>query len=182
MSLRHLLIRAIGLAPGAVWFGCSAPSAGSYVPGALPDEATFAPVAALLDVRCGSLDCHGAIGRNLRLYGSSGLRLSPADRPLVPLCDTGSEVAQDYDSVVGLEPERSSAVVQGADPSELTLVRKARGTEAHKGGTIWATGDDSDVCLTSWLHGAPNAADCARAAAQVLPSPPGQANPLLACF
>jgi hypothetical protein len=161
---------------------CSAPSPGHSTPAALPDEATFGPVAGLLDVRCGSLDCHGKVGRNLRLYGSAGLRLSPSDRPLVPLCDTAAEVAQDYDSLIGLEPEITSAVVAGADPSELTLVRKARGAEAHKGGTIWSAGDDSDTCLTSWLAGKPQPADCERGVASVLPESGGIPDPLLACF
>jgi hypothetical protein len=52
----------------------------------------------------------------------------------VPLCNTSDEIAQDYLSVVGLEPETMSDVVSGGDPSMLTMVRKARGTEAHKGG------------------------------------------------
>jgi hypothetical protein len=161
---------------------CSAPSAGHYVPQALPDPGTFAPVAELLDVRCGSLDCHGTVARNLRLYGSAGLRWSKVDRPFVPTCDTTAEVTQDYDSVVGLEPEIMSAVVQGADPSELTMVRKARGTEAHKGGTIWSQGDDSDTCLISWLAGKPELASCQRGVASVLPAQPGVSDPLLSCF
>lgn len=161
---------------------CSAPSAGHYVPGALPDSSSFPPVAEMLDVRCGSLDCHGTVARNLRLYGSAGLRWSPTDRPLVPTCDTTAEVTQDYESVIGLEPEVMSNVVQGADPSDLTMVRKARGTEAHKGGTIWSEGDDSDTCLISWLQGRADAGACQRGVASVLPSQPGVSDPLLSCF
>ncbi len=161
---------------------CSAPSAGHYVPQALPDATAFAPVAGLLDVRCGSLDCHGTVARNLRLYGSAGLRLLPSDRPLLPLCDTAAEVTQDYESVIGLEPEVMSAVALGADPSKLTMVRKARGTEAHKGGAVWSQGDDSDTCLTSWLEAKPDPAACERGVASVLPAQPGMVDPLLACF
>jgi hypothetical protein len=163
--------------------GCSVPAANeTYVPLSLPDRAMFSPVAQLLDVRCGSLDCHGTIARNLRLYGSAGLRWSASDRPLVPLCDTQTEVDQDYESVVGLEPEAMSAVVAagGADPDQLTMVRKARGIESHKGGQIWSQGDDSDTCLTSWLSGDTNANACARGMASVLPS--GSSNPLLECL
>ncbi len=181
--MRHACSLALVLSftiPVAV--ACSAPSAGHYVPQALPDPGTFAPVAGLLDVRCGSLDCHGMVGRNLRLYGSAGLRWSPADRPFVPLCDTTDEVSQDYESLIGLEPEIMSAVVAGADPSELTLVRKARGAEAHKGGTVWAPGDDSDMCLTSWLTGKSDPAACKRGVASVLPAQSGIPDPLLSCF
>jgi len=163
--------------------GCSTPpSDGRYVQQALPDRTSFPPVAQLLVVRCGSLDCHGTPVRNLRIYGSAGLRWSPGDRPLVPLCDTQDEVDQDYESVVGLEPETMSAVVAagGANPEQLTMVRKARGTEAHKGGQVWAQGDDSDTCLTSWLAASADANACARAMAGVLPG--GSSNPLLQCL
>jgi hypothetical protein len=162
---------------------CSAPPAdGRYVQQDLPDRATFSPVAQLLDVRCGSLDCHGTVGRNLRLYGSAGLRWAPADRPLVPPCITPDELDQDYLSVVGLEPETMNAVVAsgGQNPEKLTMVRKARGTEAHKGGAIWAQGDDSDSCLTSWLAGKPSSTACARGMASVLPG--GSSNPLMQCL
>jgi hypothetical protein len=162
---------------------CSAPpSSGQYAAQALPDTASFPPVGELLVVRCGSLDCHGTVGRNLRLYGSAGLRWSPTDRPLVPVCDTTDEVSQDYESVVDLEPEIMSAVVAsgGANPQELTMVRKARGTEAHKGGTIWSEGDDSDTCVTSWLAGSTNAGACASGVSGVLPG--GSSNPLVQCI
>jgi hypothetical protein len=158
------------------------PSEAMFTEGALPDRATFPPVAELLVVRCGSLDCHGTTARNMRLFGSAGLRWSPSDRPLVPPCDTGAEVDQDYESVVGLEPEAMSAVVAagGADPDRLTMVRKARGVESHKGGQIWDQGDDSDTCLTSWLSGAADAAACVSGLASVLPV--ASSNPLLRCL
>lgn len=160
--------------------GCSTPPADSrYVQQSLPEAGTFPPVAELLVIRCGSLDCHGTVARNMRLYGAAGLRLSPADRPLAPPCDTPEEVAQDYGSVVGLEPETTSEVAAGADAGALTLVRKARGTEAHKGGQVWTQGDDSDTCLVSWLAGRASTASCAAGLAAVLPG--GSSNPLLQC-
>ncbi len=171
---------------GALWSlacsGCSAPpSDGRYAQTSLPDAVTFSPVATLLVVRCGSLECHGTVARNLRLYGSAGLRWSPTDRPLVPACDTSAEVAQDYESVLGLEPEALSAVVasHASSPDALTMVRKARGVEAHKGGQIWTAGDESDTCLVSWLAGAANANACASGLAAVLPG--GSSNPLVRC-
>jgi hypothetical protein len=161
---------------------CSSPAADArYVPPNIPAEASFAPVAQLMSIRCGSLDCHGATARNLRLYGSSGRRAAAGDQPLVPPCDTQPEVDLDYQSVVGLEPERMSAVVgdHGADPDRLSMVAKARGDEMHKGGQIWKAGDDSDTCLVSWLAGAADSAACGRAIAALVPDP-GQ-NPLAQC-
>jgi len=162
---------------------CSVPpSDARSTPQALPDATTFPAVAELLDVRCGSLDCHGTVGRNLRLYGSAGLRWSPTDRPFVPACDTQDEIDQDYESVVALEPEVMAAVVAagGANPDDLTMVRKARGLEAHKGGQIWTQGDDSDTCLTSWLSGSASASACAKGLGDVLTG--GTSNPLLQCL
>jgi hypothetical protein len=156
------------------------PSDARYTPAAFPDESTFAPVAELLSVRCGAIDCHGNRGRNLRIYGSTGLRSLSSDRPFYPVCNTSEENLQTYDSVVGLEPEAMSAVASGGDPALLTMVNKARGTEAHKGGQIWTTGDDSDLCLTDWLQVTPNPEDCKRAVEGALPT--GPRDPLICCF
>jgi hypothetical protein len=174
-----------GLSFAALVASCSfAPANARYIQTALPDEATFGPVAELLSVRCGSIDCHGSLYRNLRIYGSTGLRYLPTDRPFSPLCNTCEENMETYLSVVGLQPEAMSEVALGANPSILTMVGRARGTEAHKGGQIWTQGDDSDVCLTSWLQGEPNPADCENGVklALTLANPPGVNDPVLACF
>jgi hypothetical protein len=132
---------------------CRVPATDARFTGSLPDQASFPEVTQVLVRHCGTLDCHGSSGRNLRLYGSEGLRLSPDDRPQTPTCTSDDEVAQDYASVVGLEPEVLSAVVAdgGAHPERLTIVRKARGAEDHKGGAPFQQGDAGDRCLTSWL-------------------------------
>ena len=159
---------------------CSAPdSNGRYVQTDLPNEAAFSPVSVLLDVRCGSLDCHGNVARNLRMYGSAGRRLAATDQPFAPACNTSGEIHEDFISVVGLEPEKMSAVVAGADPGTLTMMRKARGTEAHKGLQIWTTGDDSDNCVVSWLKGSVDRGACTRAVTSAVPT--GADNPLVAC-
>lgn len=168
----------------AILAACTIPPTDSRsTPQALPNESAFPPVAQLLDVRCGSIDCHGTVARNLRLYGSAGLRLFASDRPLSPVCDREAEVEQDYESVFGLEPEVMGQVVAsgGANPDALTMVRKARGIESHKGGQIWNEGDDSDTCLVSWLSGKADAgaAVCAKALVEVLPG--GSSNPVAAC-
>jgi hypothetical protein len=143
---------------------CNVPESDARFDPTLPDRAAFRDVAPVLAHTCGTLDCHGSRARNLRLYGSEGLRFSINDRPLSPVCTTGNEIDQDYESVVDLEPEVLSAVVvdRGAHPERLTLVRKARGLESHKGGTIFREGDDPDTCLTSWLAGQIDSDACAR--------------------
>ena len=181
MTRRAVAIFGVVSALALLPVSCAQPPSDSrYVQQTLPDAGTFGPVAELLVVRCGSLLCHGTTARNMRLYGSAGLRWSQSDRPFVPTCDTRDEVAQDYESVVGLEPERMAAVAAGTDdPGALTMVRKARGVESHKGGPIWTQGDDSDTCLVSWLTGAADAASCTKGLAGVVPG--GNANPLLSC-
>jgi len=50
---------------------------------ASPGSFRSAGVSTVLEKRCGSLDCHGTIGRNLRIYSSGGLRL-PNEAGLKP--------------------------------------------------------------------------------------------------
>lgn len=147
---------------------CNVPATDNRVVEAAPDQASFAPVSALLEHRCGSLDCHGQVGRNLRLYGYEGLRLAQAgdaSRPSSTANTTGAEISENYLSVVGLEPELMSQVVhEGAtNPLRLTLMRKPLGIENHKGGTVFVQGDTQYVCVTSWLAGHTDAATCASA-------------------
>lgn len=131
-----------------------------------PDRATFPAVSDLLDHRCGTLDCHGVTYRNLRIYGREGLRLAPGDRPSSkPGTTTSAEYDATFESLVALEPEKMSQVIAegGAAPERLTFVRKARGTEDHKGLGIWAEGGLEDRCITGWLAGKLDAAICTAA-------------------
>ena len=129
-------------------------------------EAAFGPVADYLDQRCGTLDCHGSMSRDLRIWGCNGLRLSPSD---IPDCattrTTPAEHAATYRSLVGLEPEAMNEVMQGhgTQPELLTFVRKARGMETHKGGQLITPGDVQDVCIVSWLAGDTNVDACVQA-------------------
>ena len=171
MSLRpapHLAcVLALGLA-------CSAEPGVSTL--SVPPPDGFAPVSAALATSCGSLDCHGRAEQNLRLYGSIGLRLDPEHLPgdddMTPL-----EHDANYRSVVALEPEALSIVWLdgGRDPARLTLVRKARGREAHKGGSVFPEGGDGDRCLLSWLSGALDVEACMSAAE--LPTSPFEPEP-----
>lgn len=140
-----------------------------------PSRVEFEPVAKAMQPHCGTLDCHGQIGRNLRLYGARGLRLdrqaNPADGDTTP-----AELDASYWSVLGLEPEALTQVVRdhGAAPERLSLIRKARGDERHKGGQLMLAGDDLDSCLVAWVAGAGNAAACGRAAKYGNPQSPMQ--------
>lgn len=163
MSARGRAPFAAALAASLALAACSTPPDERFV-ARPPDRASFPPVAAFLVHRCGSLDCHGKPSRNLRLYGALGLRFSSSGQPLTG-ATTDDENEQDYQSVVGLEPELISAVVAegGARPERLTLVRKARGLESHKGNALVQAGDAQDLCFSSWLAGATNAKACADA-------------------
>jgi len=167
MSARKLSPFVLGFASLAiaVAYACSSPPQDARVVEQTPDTASFPAVASMLVQACGSLDCHGTVGRNLRLYGDTALRYSPTDVPSTLIPTTGDEVAQDYASVVGLEPEAMSAVVAsgGANPESLTFVRKPMGIESHKGGTVIVQGDLRYVCITTWLQGSADAAACTAA-------------------
>ena len=131
-----------------------------------PDRATFPAVADLLAHRCGTLDCHGVTYRNLRVYGREGLRFAPGARPSSKAGTTTiAEYDATFESLVALEPEKTSQVVLegGAFPERLTFVRKARGTEDHKGLAIWAEGGVEDRCIIGWLAGKLDAATCSAA-------------------
>jgi hypothetical protein len=77
---------------------------------------------------------------------------------------TDSEYQASFLSVTGLEPEALDAVVKsgGLDPERLSLLRKGRGTERHKGGTQMLAGDPLDRCIVSWLSGRIDSAACTR--------------------
>jgi hypothetical protein len=135
-------------------------------------EAGFGPVADYLDHRCGMLDCHGQLGRNLRIWGCNGMRfdmyaIASCDRSAGGSPTTADEHQATYRSLVGLEPTVMSAVVAGGgrQPDLLTFVRKARGLEAHKGGQLITPGDDQDRCIVSWLAGATDTGACGTALA-----------------
>lgn len=141
---------------------CVSANADDRIQEDIPDRASFPVVSDLLDHRCGTLDCHGNTYRNLRIYGHEGLRLSPTDQPTAHGTSTAAEYDETFQSLVALEPEIMGAVVRdhGASPERLTFIRKARGTEDHKGSKIWDEGGPEDRCVVSWLSGAVDTALC----------------------
>ena len=128
-----------------------------------------AGVSAFLEKRCATLDCHGQVGRPLRLYSRTGLRFPDPDVQNTPGAAGTSEeeLRANYQSVIGLEPELMSKLVldpTNNQPQSLLLVKKPRAQERHKGGQIVVIGDDGDRCVTSWLAGATDFAACLTAA------------------
>lgn len=124
---------------GVVWItACASVPADARIgidaPSAAVDQ--FGPVGDFLTWRCGSLDCHGTVGRNFRVWGCDGMRLQPGD---IPECikrlngrpTTADEYQETYRSLVALEPAVMSFVVDdGAKhPELLTFIRKSRGEE-----------------------------------------------------
>ncbi len=108
----------------------------------------------------------------MRLYGRYGLRLDPTYDPLTQET-SDSEYGATYASIVGLEPEAmSSVVLHQAGPDVLTMVRKARGIEQHKGGQLVTVGDPLDTCIVGWLTGEGDAGACNMVLDTSRPEPP----------
>ena len=155
----------VALALGAlgVLVACSTPEQGRTSAATL-DAASFGPVSGMLLARCGSLDCHGSRYRNYRLVGNGAGRLDGPDAASTPEDTeaTAAEVAYNFQSPLGVEPEtmREVAAAKGAGADRLTLVRKGRGQEAHKGDQRIVPGDAADRCLLSWLAGATDTTAC----------------------
>jgi hypothetical protein len=120
--------------------------------GSTTDASTDPGVHTYLEKRCGTLDCHGQVGRPFRLFSQDGLRAADAGLISGVQPDTPSEVYSNYLSAVGLQPEEMSQVVAGdAPPTDLLLVQKPTGMVTHKGGTVIAVGDPAYNCLVDWL-------------------------------
>ena len=109
-------------------------------------------VSIVFEKHCGSLDCHGSVARNMRIYSKDGLRL-PNDAGLVPGVGetTLDEITANYHSIMTVEPERTNAVIEGADPETLLILKKPLAIEKHKGGQVLRKGDDAEKCIRSWL-------------------------------
>jgi hypothetical protein len=157
MSTATRLLRRVGCWLALSVWGCGStePDTGRLGATQLPSREQFPLVGEVMQRRCGTLDCHGQVGRNLRLHGFGGLRLSTPQNPIRdPLADptTAAEVDASYASTIGLEPEALWQVVaQRTDVNLLSVVRKTRGIEAHKGGQLARPGDALDRCLVLFL-------------------------------
>lgn len=151
----------------AIPIACTVENGPGRIAADIPDRTTFTKPGDVLVAKCGSLDCHGDPYRNMRLFGYGGSRLAPSHRPDAP-DTTDAELARDYDAVVAVEPERTREVANGhASPEKLTLVRKARGSEKHVGGTRLVPGSPEDTCVVSWLTNQFDDAACTTALAAI---------------
>jgi hypothetical protein len=123
-------------------------------------------VSTMFERRCGTLDCHGQVGRPMRIYGQFGLRLLTPDVLNIPggnaPATTTDEKLANFQSIVSIEPEIMSQVIADnfanptpGDPEadRLLIVKKPEGLERHKGGTVIVKNppDDADTCLRAWL-------------------------------
>jgi hypothetical protein len=125
----------------------------------------FRVVHQVLERRCGTLDCHGDPARPFLVYGQLAHRRPGGEiyaeskdqyfpggtEPTTPF-----ELMGTHQSACALEPEKMDAVVKGqAGVDTLTLVRKPRLQEKHKGGRLWGAGtaNTGDFCLVAWITG-----------------------------
>jgi hypothetical protein len=167
-------VAAAAVAPGCTSFNVNAvtevsgPDYGQFKQFAEVDGGLQVGVSTVLERRCGTLDCHGQVGRPLRIYGQYGLRFQDdaGDTPgLQPTSENEHEA--NYQSVIGLQPELMTEVAQGnAPPLALMLLRKPLQIERHKGGPVLNAGDYGVICISTWLQGQTNFAACTNAAAQ----------------
>lgn len=169
---RHLPSRRVLLLLGMLSAcACSGPPANQTFVPAVPTMDGFPAVSDALEMHCGTLDCHGSLARNLRIYGIDGLRfnkgLAPGSGNTTP-----EEQKLTYQALIAIQPEVLGRIVteRGAHPERWIVLTKGRGTEQHKGGSRIRLGDDTDHCITSWLTGVVDAAACGLA---IDVSPPG---------
>jgi hypothetical protein len=151
-SLAFALVAAV-LAVGAVLACSSVQNTRIGIDAPPYSDQSFSVVGDYLGQRCGTLDCHGQSGRNLRVWSCTGMRLDSESNPqscIEPT--TEAEYEATYRSLVALEPQvmttvyTGCAVTDGAaatyppgpscHPELLTFIAKARGTESHKGGQL----------------------------------------------
>jgi hypothetical protein len=142
----------------------------------LPDREQFIAeengVSFFLEKRCGALDCHGQVGRPMRIYSKEGLRLADGPNGARDTSDTTrAERLANYDTVIGLEPDaiadcyRTRGKYQDFQLLLKPLDESGRGVK-HKGGPVLARtdGDAGWACLHGWLSGTLDAPRCKEAA------------------
>lgn len=175
---RHFGAHARAISGAAVlgaMISCSIPTQSGDV-GEVPDQKSFIDnnVSLYMERRCGGLDCHGQVGRPLRLYSEWGLRLQAnKDGSRNSSATTTEERVENYKSVVGLEPENLAQcfATKGASFATFQLLRKPIGIEGtggvrHKGGSVLrpTPTDPGWQCLYGWASGTVDPKQCEEAA------------------
>jgi hypothetical protein len=163
---------ALGLSLAASVGSCAIASAPAGEPiGQLPSKDSFiqSGVSEFMEKRCGSLDCHGQVGRPLRLYSQWGLRKEPGDKGARNSAPTTAlERDENYYSVAGLEPENLATcfATKGADFKQFQLLKKPLDIAGlgvrHKGGPVLRANqqDAGWLCLYGWASGDLDAKQC----------------------
>lgn len=135
------------------------------------DAFVLGGVSAFMERRCGALDCHGQVGRPLRIYSQYGLRKQSLDGGRDKGETTEEERIANYKAVVGLEPEDIAfAVSQEGRFVDFQLLKKPLGIEnggvRHKGGPVLVASDKDPgwQCLLGWIAGRLDSTDCSDAA------------------
>jgi hypothetical protein len=145
--------------------------------GNLPTSKSFIDdgVSLFMEHRCAGLDCHGQVGRPLRLYSEWGLRLKAGTGGARNKeATTNDERLENYRAVVGLEPENMAKCFasQGSDVATFQLLKKPLDISGlgirHKGGPVLraSESDSGWQCLLGWASGKVDPEDC-KTAAQV---------------
>ncbi len=150
---------------------CSGPNANDRLTFTTPDSNAFKLVSPSLELRCGTLDCHGSVYRNMRLFGHYGARL---DSKLTTGKEdtTDAEMESNFTSVVSIDTENFASIVakhgQGFD--QWMVVLKGEDAVEHKGGERMKKGDVTYDCLLSWITGTVDMNACSMASMVTAPS------------
>lgn len=167
---RWLALLAVA-AGGAGFLSCSGDEYTGVRIFGCPDKQAFIDhVSPYMERRCGTLDCHGAAARPMRLYGQLGHRHRDETNVAGGVATTPLELQSNYESVCNLDPEPMDEATAdlGTSAEQLLLIQKARGIEGHKGGKVVNEQDPGDRCLIGWIQ---RAADletiCAQAVEQL---------------
>ena len=137
---------------------------------AYPDRTEYkTSVSPFMEKKCGALDCHGQIGRPLRIYSQFGLRKTAAGGVRDTGPTTDAELTDNYFATDGLEPEDiSDSLLSNGAFNDFLLLKKpldiSGGGVRHKGGPVLRGGDPGFDCLYSWISGKVNAANCVEGA------------------
>lgn len=124
---------------------------------------------------CATLDCHGVLGRPLRLYSELGLRLSASLRPVAldedvePEPLTAEELADNVDAFRALHEEVRGEGEQLALSKPLS---QSAGGGKHAGGDLFDSKQHPGyLCLQRWLSGLDSDAGSCSEALDAVPNP-----------
>jgi hypothetical protein len=136
----------------------------------LDPESYARDVQPIFEARCATLDCHGDVGRPLRLYAETGLRARDDLRDL-PM--TEEELLANVRSVEAVDP--GSPFAEGL--MVLKPLAQASGGVAHEGDDVWQDREEPQArCVIAWLSDESDDAAvqeaCAAAAGEVALPPP----------